>query len=183
LLVSRRCLEFRDLLSGRLEVAMGLETVHPRVLDRLNKRMTLDQFRRAAEFLAREEIDLRVFILVRPPWLSEAEGLEWAERSLDFAFECGALVYSLIPTRAGNGAMESLRASGEFAPPSLRSLESAQEYGLSLRAGRVFADLWDAERLLRCPICSIARVERIKEMNATQIIPRPLRCDRCMEFR
>ncbi len=181
-LVGRRCLELRDQLGNRLEVAMGLETVHPEVLDRLNKRMTLDQFRRAADFFTREEIDLRVFILVRPPWLSEDEGLEWAKRSLDFAFECGASVCSLIPTRAANGAMESLAASGESAPPSLRSLESAQEYGLSLRAGRVFADLWDVGAFMKCPACSIRRAERIKAMNATQVIPPPLHCERCKGF-
>ena len=182
-LIGRRCVEFRDQLGSRLEVAMGLETVHSEVLDRLNKRMTVDQFRRAAEFLAREEVDLRVFILVRPPWLSEEEGLEWARRSLDFAFDCGASVCSLIPTRAGNGAMESLAASGGFAPPSLKSLEAAQEYGLSLQAGRVFADLWDVEAFMKCPACSVARAGRIRAMNATQVVAPPFACDRCAEFR
>ena len=176
-LVGARCLEFRDRLSGRLEVAMGLETVHPEVLARLNKGMTLEQFRRAADFLTNAGIDLRAFILVRPPWLSEAEGLEWAKRSLDFAFDCGARVCSLIPTRAGNGAMESLAATGAFTPPSLASLETALEYGLSRRSGRVFADLWDIETFLGCPSCSRARIERMREMNATQTIPEPLRCD------
>ena len=32
---------------------------------------------------------MRAFILVRPPFLSEDEGLEWAKRSLDFAFAAG----------------------------------------------------------------------------------------------
>ena len=59
-------------------------------------------------FLRSHAIDLRVFILVRPPWLSEEEGLEWAKRSLDFAFDCGPSVCSLIPTRAGNGAIDAL---------------------------------------------------------------------------
>ena len=181
-LVGRRCLDFRDMLGGRLEVAMGLETVHPEVLDRLNKRMTLDGFRRAADFLAREGIDLRVFILVRPPWLSEDEGLEWAKRSLDFAFDRGASACALIPTRGGNGAMEALRASGEFEPPSLRSLEAALEYGLSLQAGRVFADLWDIATFARCQSCSIPRIDRIRAMNAEQVIPPPVPCDHCAEF-
>jgi radical SAM enzyme (TIGR01210 family) len=178
-LVGPRCLEFRKLLSGQLEVAMGLETVHPEVLDRLNKRMTLDQFRQAARFLQNHGIDLRVFILVRPPWLSDEEGLEWAKRSLDFAFECGASVCSIIPTRAGNGAMEALAASGEFSPPSLRSLESALEYGLERRAGRVFADLWDHEKFDWCPACCQGRTDRIRDMNATQRIPAALRCCHC----
>ena len=51
--VGERCVAFRDLLRGRLEVAMGLETAHPEVLEKLNKRMTLDQFAAAAQFLAK----------------------------------------------------------------------------------------------------------------------------------
>ena len=39
-------------LGGTLEVAIGLETAHPDVLARLNKRMTLDAFRRAADSCA-----------------------------------------------------------------------------------------------------------------------------------
>ena len=175
-LVGPRCLEFRDLLSGQLEVAMGLETAHPEILERLNKRMTLEQFQVAARFLERHGIALRVFILVRPPWLSEDEGLEWAKRSIDFAFDCGASVCSLIPTRAGNGAMEALAASGEFTPPSLASLERALEFGLERKAGRVFGDLWELEKFFRCPECSEARADRIRQMNASQRRPPEIRC-------
>jgi radical SAM enzyme (TIGR01210 family) len=178
-LVGSSCLAFREMLAGRLEVAMGLETAHPEVLARLNKRMTLPQFRAAATVLAAEGIDLRVFILVRPPWMSEADGVIWARRSLEFAFGCGASVCSLIPTRAGNGAMEALAAAGEFAPPSLASVEAAQAYGLGLGAGRVFADLWDIRRFAGCPVCSEARIARLERMNATQVAPAPVRCDAC----
>jgi archaeosine synthase beta-subunit len=178
-LVGPRSLSFRDMLTGQLEVAMGLETAHPEVLERLNKHMTLEQFRRAAEFLTKEDIGVRVFILVRPPWLSEEDGVEWAKRSLDYAFDCGASVCSLIPTRAGNGAMEALSATGEFAPPSLPSLEKALEYGLELRAGRVFADLWDIDRFVACPDCSRARIDRIRTINATQVIPESITCSGC----
>src|SRR5262245_50858609 len=47
-MVGRRCLAFNERLGGRLQVAMGLETVHEDVLRVLNKRMTLDDFRQAA---------------------------------------------------------------------------------------------------------------------------------------
>lgn len=174
--LGERCLRFRDLIAGRLEVAVGLETAHPDVLARLNKRITVDTFRRAANFLTCENIALRVFILVRPPFLSEMEGVEWAKRSLDLAFECGASVCCLIPTRGGNGAMEALAAQGQFAPPSLNAMEAAQEYGLGLRQGRVFGDLWDVERLYECA-CSPARAERIASMNRTQTIPPPVACE------
>ena len=48
-LINERAADFARAVP--LEVAMGLETVHPEVLPRLNKRMSLDQFARAAEFL------------------------------------------------------------------------------------------------------------------------------------
>jgi radical SAM enzyme (TIGR01210 family) len=184
--VGSRCREFRDLLDGpRLEVAIGLETAHPEVLQRLNKRMTLDQFRQAAAFLQGESIDLRVFLLVRPPWLSEAEGIDWGKRSLDFAWECGASVCSLIPTRGGNGAMEALahepRPDGApvYVPPALISVEAVLEYGLTGGAGRVFADLWEIERFAVCPDCSAARIARLRRMNDSQRVPPPVTCRHC----
>lgn len=167
-LVGRRCFEFQALLGGELEVAMGLETVHPDVLPRLNKQMTLADFTRAAGALRAAGAAVRAFILVRPPFLTDAEGLEWAKRSLDFAFAAGAQCCSLIPTRAGNGAMEELAARGDFAPPSLDAVEAAFEYGLALRAGRVFVDLWDIEAM--CPDAPdrAARVARLARMNLSQ---------------
>ena len=161
-LVGRRCFEFQAVLAGELEVALGLETVHPDVLPRLNKGMTLADFTRAAGDLRAAGAAVRAFILVRPPFLTDAEGLEWAKRSLDFAFAAGVQCCSLIPTRAGNGAMEELAAQGHFAPPSLDAVEAAFEYGLSLRAGRVFVDLWDIGA------ADAARVARLARMNLSQ---------------
>ena len=37
-LIGEKALRLRDLLSGSLEVAMGLETIHPQVLPKLNKK-------------------------------------------------------------------------------------------------------------------------------------------------
>ena len=126
------CLRFRDRLSGRLEVAMGLETAHAEVLGRLNKRMTLDQFSTAANFLRRNGIDLRVFILVQPPYMAATEALEWAERSLEFAMEHGATAAVLIPTRAGNGAMED--APGKWTVRASRSAHIGVRNGVRLGA-------------------------------------------------
>ncbi len=167
-LVGRRCREFREMLAGELEVAMGLETVHPEVLPRLNKQMTLDDFAAAARALRADGVSVRAFIMVRPPFLTDAEGLEWAKRSLDFAFSVGIECCSLIPTRDGNGAMEELARHGHFAPPSLDSLEAAMEYGLSLRVGRVFLDLWDISKVSPDAPNRKARIDRLARMNLSQ---------------
>ena len=171
-----RCLRFRDRLRGRLEVAIGLETAHAPTLARLNKRMTVESFRSAAAFLAEHGIDLRVFILLNPPFLGGEAATEWACRSIDMAAECGATACSVIPTRSGNGAMEALDDAVER--PRLPALEQVVEYGLSLRRLRVFADLWDVEQFSECD-CSPRRRDRLQEMNRTQTIPQPVPCERC----
>jgi archaeosine synthase beta-subunit len=178
-MIGRRCFEFQERLRPALDVAMGLETVHPDVLRRLNKRMTLADFEHAADQLRKHGMAVRAFILLRPPFLDEAEGLLWAKRSLDFAWDAGVECCVIIPTRGGNGAMERLRAEGSFEPPRLESLEAAVEYGLQKRRGRVFADLWDIECLLRCPSCGPERARRLRAMNITQTIPPSVDCSEC----
>ena len=178
-LVDDDCLRFRDRLKCGLEIAMGLETVHPDILPKLNKRMTLDQFSTAATFLRAHDIDLRVFVLVQPPFMQPHEAVLWAQRSVDFAFDCGATTVTLIPTRGGNGAMEVLAANQQFSPPRLETLEASFSYGLGLKRGRVFADLWDAEKITTCPDCRIPRIARLRQMNLSQINLAPVRCDSC----
>ena len=176
-LCSDHCLRFRDLLAGKLEIAIGLETIHPDVLPRLNKQMTTDDFLRAVRFLSANEIATRAFILLRPPSLSEAEGVEWAVRSMEFAFDAGVQCCSIIPTRGGNGVMEQLHANGSFTPPTFRSLETVLAEGLAMRCGRVFVDLWDAERFYDCERCGPARRDRLQQMNLTQKLLPAVSCD------
>ncbi len=175
-LIGESCLEFQALLTGHLQVAIGLETIHPDVLPRLNKRMALDIFERAVVFLRKRGISVRAFILLRPPFLTEAEGVEWAKKSLLYAFDLGVECCSVIPTRAGNGAMEHLQEKGLFQPPRLRSLEKVLEFGINLGAGRVFADLWDVERFFPCDRCGPDRAARLRSMNLSQRIPAPTPC-------
>jgi len=156
---------------------MGLETIHPDILPRLNKRMTLEDFARASRFLTAHGIAAGGLVRVRPPLLDEAEGVEWAVRSVEWAFGVGVECCTLIPTRAGNGAMEELRSAKLFDAPNLRSLEEALAQCLALAGGRVFADLWDIETLAKCPECGPARVERLRRMNLGQVILPRVECD------
>lgn len=172
----QQCLRFRDQIDGQLEIAIGLETVHPRILPRLNKQMTLDDYSRAVTFLRKHDIAVRSFVLLRPPWLTEQEGVEWALRSLTTAFDLGVECCAVIPSRSGNGLMEQLAASGDFSEPGLQSMESVLEDGLQLQRGRVFIDLWDAERFATCSRCTQLRIDRMQQMNLRQSQIPPIEC-------
>ena len=122
---------------------------------------------------------MRAFVLVGLPWLPEEEALDWACRSIHFAFACGATAVSLIPTRGGNGALEALSANDDFAEPRLGSLETALDFGIQLGRGRVFADLWDLERFSRCSACFPARAARLRQTNLRQTVRPRVACPDC----
>jgi len=113
---------------------------------------------------------------LRPPFLSESEGIYWAERSLDFAFDAGVECCTVIPVRGGNGAMEELMKSGHFTIPEITSLEKVLEYGIGLGKGRVFADTWDLGLFSKCDMCLDNRIERITQMNLRQEIFPQVEC-------
>jgi radical SAM enzyme (TIGR01210 family) len=174
------CVRFHDQIATQLEIAIGLETAHPEILQRLNKRMTLADFSTASENLVAQGIRVRAFILVRAPFMTEAEGVEWAIRSMEFAFDRGVQCCSLIPTRGGNGAMEALAADNHFTPPTLESLEEVFDAGLAIGRGRVFVDLWDIAKLARCPRCGPSRTRRLQAMNLQQQRLPHVECD-CLD--
>ena len=176
-LCSDGCVRFRDQIGTTLEVALGLETIHPEVLPALNKQMTLEDFERATRFLLTNRIQVRAFILLRPPFLDEDEGLGWAIRSIEYAFSIGVGCCSVIATRAGNGIMEQLETQRLFARPQFRSLERVLQAGVEMGQGRVFVDLWEIERQVPCPTCGPPRIERLHRMNLAQTILPTIECD------
>ena len=175
--------EFQRMLEAELELAIGLETVHPQILKRLNKSMTAYDFQVAVEKLISKGINVRAFILLMPPFLleeatsSEIEhqdeeklALEWALRSIDFAYSAGVNCCSVIPTRTGNGIMDELKRRGNFREPRLRLMEQLMECGLQLKSNnqRLFIDLWNAERFSSCQGCFAQRIHRLNQINFSQ---------------
>jgi archaeosine synthase beta-subunit len=172
-------LEFARLIPGRLEVAVGLETIHPVAARHLNKRLDPAQFDRAAGFLAEHGIDLRVFVLLGAPYVEPEESVEWTVRTAEYAARRGATRIALIPVRGGNGEMERLAALGRFVPPGLSQLEAALDRCLGLAPVLVAADLWDIERLPACAECRPRRIERLRRLNLTGGPEAPVVCRAC----
>ncbi len=179
--VGKSTVDFARRLDGQLEVAMGLETIHPHASARLNKRLDPGRFDRAAAFLADNGIALRVFVLLGAPHVPANESVDWTVRSAAYAAERGAAVVSIIPVRGGNGELDRLAALGQFTPPTLLDLESALDrcVGAGWPRTVVTADLWDTDRLPACASCRNARVERLRRINVTGAAEPPIACAHC----
>jgi radical SAM enzyme (TIGR01210 family) len=177
--IGPRTLEFSRQISGRLEVAMGLETIHPTAAAQLNKRLDLARFDSAARFLSENGIDLRVFVLLGAPYVSVDETVAWTVRTVEYAVERGASVVSIIPVRAGNGELERLQGLGHFTPPTLSQLEESLDLSLRFTSAVVTADLWDTDRLSACEHCRPDRVERLRRVNVSGRAESRVSCGAC----
>jgi radical SAM enzyme (TIGR01210 family) len=165
--IGSKAVEFARQIPGRLEVAVGLETIHPLAAEQLNKRLDLDRFDSAARFLAENAIDLRVFVLLGAPHIAVEESVEWTVRTARYAAERGASVVSIIPVRGGNGEMERLATIGQFTHPTLAQLEESVDACLDVNDCVVTADLWDIGHLRACEQCKPQRIERLRQSNMT----------------
>ncbi|GAC1516104.1 MAG: Fe-S oxidoreductase [Gemmatimonadaceae bacterium] len=174
-------LDFARRIAGRLEVAIGLETIHPTASARINKQLDLTRFDRATTFLRHHDIDVRVFVLLGVPYVPADESIDWVVRTVEYAVQRGAAVVSIIPVRAGNGEMERLEALGHATPPTLAGLETAVTRSLAFSPTVVTADLWDTERLHACPACRTERVARLRRLNLAGGAEVPIACPLCAD--
>jgi radical SAM enzyme (TIGR01210 family) len=178
-LIGNATLQFRDLLKGTLEVALGLETADPECLAKLNKGFQLEHYEAACDFLRSAGIAIRTFVLVKPPFVDADLAVAAAVETTRYAFANGASVVCLIPTRLGNGALDQLSRAGEFSAPTLTMLEQSQQLALERAGGRVLADTWGLEPLSICAACFPERVRRLADINLSQApLPR-VQCTLC----
>lgn len=145
-LVGDRALRFQSMLPAptRLEVAMGLESIHPDVCRQMGKGVDAEKYAKAAHFLKEKDMDHRAFMLVHPPYIRDRKtAMDWGRRTLEFALiQTEATFVSLIQTRGENGAMEKLAEAGDWIESTPAELEELRRFGIGLNAGRVWVDLW-----------------------------------------
>ena len=177
--IGAKTLEFARQIPGRLEVAVGLETIHPAAAAQLNKRLDLARFDSAAQLLSDNGIDLRVFVLLGAPYVPVDETVAWTVRAVEYAVERGASVVSIIPVRGGNGELERLQGLGHFTPPTLLQLEESLDLSLQFTKAVVTADLWDVDRLPACEHCRAERVERLRRVNVSGRAESRVSCGFC----
>ena len=148
-----------------MEVAVGLETVQPRWLQRLGKRMSRDNFDAYARWLRAIDVDLRVFLIVGVPGISIGESIRWARLSVRHASKMGARHVSLIPARVGHGWNGMSEALPDVSLSHLGELLT-DTFGDSESGCFVNVDLWDYERATNV---DLELLQRIRRMNETQV--------------
>lgn len=111
-----------------LSVAMGLESANDRVLEyAINKGFTFADWQKAAEQVRDAGFQLKTYVLLKPPFLTEEEGIQDAIATVDAAAEFSHAM-SLNPVAVhGNTMVEYLWKRGLYRPPWLWSAAETLE--------------------------------------------------------
>jgi radical SAM enzyme (TIGR01210 family) len=123
-----------------LRIAIGLESADDYIMKySINKGSTLKKFIDAATVLQKEKIELRTYLLFKPPFISEKMAIEDIEKSVAIVNQYSADI-SINPMNIQkNTLVEKLWEKGLYRPPRLYSL------------ARILLDLGDRYPVLSYP--------------------------------
>ncbi len=121
---SEKLEEASELLAAELEVGIGLESASDYVREVfINKGFSFADFSEAVERCRRRGVRVKAYILVKPPFMSEAEAVEDAVESGLAAARAGATRLSYNPVCIHRGTLvERMFLRGEYSPPWLWSV-------------------------------------------------------------
>jgi archaeosine synthase beta-subunit len=165
--------EMRSLVPDiRVEVAMGIETMDDlKRMISINKGFTLRQYDEAIRKIRKHGLHPRSYVLIKPPFFSEREGIEEAIKTAAHVFNAGAATVSLEACTYQKYTLTSyLVDSGLYRLTKLWSILEVlkKTHGL----GRVLVGLFQffpsPEHVpYNCPRCSRPVLEALKEYNRT----------------
>ncbi|MFO8133436.1 MAG: archaeosine biosynthesis radical SAM protein RaSEA [Thermoplasmatota archaeon] len=125
-----------------LSVAMGLESANDRVLEyAVNKGFTFADWERAAEHVRGAGFEVKTYVLLKPPFLTEEEGIRDAVATVDAAAGLSHAM-SLNPVAVhGNTLVEYLWKRNLYHPPWLWSVAAALEQMSQRFSGQLTCDV------------------------------------------
>jgi radical SAM enzyme (TIGR01210 family) len=109
-----------------VEIALGLESANDRVLKySINKGFEVKDYDRAAELSRKSGIEVRTYVLLKPPFLSEEEAMADAISTVKHAAQFSQTI-SINPVNVQKGTLvEKLWRSWSYRPPWLWSVLEA----------------------------------------------------------
>lgn len=116
-------LEIKNSLNAKLEIGIGLESANDRVRDSINKGFSFDNFKKAGKICRENNVKVKAYLLLKPPFLTEKEALADVKDSIKKAEKAGADRVSINPMNIQRGTLvEKLWQRGEYKPPRLWSV-------------------------------------------------------------
>jgi radical SAM enzyme (TIGR01210 family) len=130
----------RGMPSGRVEVALGLESSSDEVLRVcVRKGFGSADYSRAAETARSQGMAVRTYVLLKPPFMTEAQAIKDAITSCMFARSRSETI-SINPVNVQAGTeVERLWKRGDYRPPWLWSLVEVLKAGKDGAEARVFS--------------------------------------------
>lgn len=166
----------RRLLPGRrIEIGVGLESRDEYVRQVcLNKGFSLDEFLAALDRVKRTDAKFLAYVLLKPPFLSEARAVADAVEAIRWAFSQGVDVISLEPVSVQKYTLvHLLHGLNRFRPPWIWSVmavvRQVHDLGLVRIGGFEFFPP-PALCVHNCDACNERCVEAIERYNATNDI-------------
>ena len=170
LTVLRECIP-----SKRLEIGIGLESSNNYIRHMcLNKGFKVDEYLAAVDLLKKHNIFSLTYVLQKPPFLSEAEGIKDSIETIKWAFGNGVDVVSLEPVSVQkNTLIHLLYKIGTYRPPWIWSvlnvISEVGELGLVRIGGFEFFPP-PSVCTHNCTVCNEVCVDAIENYNATNNI-------------
>jgi archaeosine synthase beta-subunit len=162
-----------DSYAGELEVALGLETTDPTVLARyVHKSTGPEEYLTAADRIRSLGLRTKAYLLLKPPYLAEAEAIDDVVRSVgEAAPHFDAL--SVNPVHIQNGTVvEWLYHRGRYRPPWLWSVVEALRLGAEVRGKTRLVSFPTAGGLPRgphnCRSCDARVLAAVEEASLAQ---------------
>ncbi|MEA2054071.1 MAG: archaeosine biosynthesis radical SAM protein RaSEA [Candidatus Thermoplasmatota archaeon] len=125
-----------------LEMAMGLESANDRVLKySINKGFTFSDWRNAAEEVLNRNMQLKTYILIKPPFLTEKEGIKDALFSVKKVSDISDTISFNPVAIHSNTLVDYLWKRGLYRPPWLWSVADVLEKTADIFEGQIKCDV------------------------------------------
>lgn len=158
----------------RLEIGIGLQSADVLVRETLvNTRISQVSFERALKVMAGLGVDSKIYLMVKPPFLTDGEAVTDVVRSVDYLTGLGVQGMTLCPTRVSRNTVAwELWQAGQYTPPNLWTVVEAirrVHERLAVRVACVNLRGTDFESVFpdACPVCADRVVDALMRFGET----------------
>ncbi len=159
--------------SNKFEIGIGLETSNDFVREKcLNKGFKFDDYKKAANIIKKQEIELKTYVLIKPPFLTEKESIKDAITTVEKIKNITDCI-SFNPTNVQrNTFVNYLWNRRKFRPPWLFSIiEIIKESKKILKDVRIKCDTVGGGSIRgahNCKLCDRKFLDAIAEFSLSQ---------------